>query len=690
LDDMTPLRLPIIALLILSLPVVSSDASAAGTLSAGIAIEEIVVLATRRETTTRDIPAAVSVVGKSAVQDQKLVTDALRDATGVFVQQTTPGQGAAIIRGLRGSAILHLVDGMRLNNAIFRSAPTQYFALVPVGAVDHIETLRGTPTSLYGSDAVGGAVQVVTRVPAFEGPSTQYAGEAYAGWDSAELGRRVGASLDAGNQDLAATASIEYLQTGDRRIGGGERIAPSGYESIAGRLAVSYTPNELSRWYVDLHYLEQPSTPRVDELVPGFGQTEPSSSEFEFEPNRRAFAHLRYDREEGPLDLDWRFDLAWQRVDDDRTTRNFGSTERRLEGNRSDLTGMMVTASRDRERTFWLLGAEVYTDRVSSSRQAVDITTGDVSALLPRFPDGSRLDQAAVFFNTEFRLSDRHALSGGLRFNAVDVELAATPASEAANVDVADLSGDIGWRYDVTEEWQLVANLGAGFRAPNVFDLGTLGARPGNRFNIPNTSLDSESVMQVDAGVRRNGNDWQFEFVAFALDYDDRITSVGTGETTPDGRDIVQSVNAADSRIYGFEAGIDWLLGERFDILANLRYTRGEQSVGNVDEPADRIPPLSGRLSVKYTTGGPLTAVAWVEFADAQDRLSARDIRDVRIDPNGTPGWAAFGARADWRTPSGWSFGLGVDNLLDKRFRYHGSGIDAPGRNLSLSVRRTW
>jgi outer membrane receptor protein involved in Fe transport len=257
-------------------------------------------------------------------------------------------------------------------------------------------------------------------------------------------------------------------------------------------------------------------------------------------------------------------------------------------------------------------------------------------------------------------------------------------------VDVADLSGDLGWRYLVTDEWQLVANLGAGFRAPNVFDLGTLGARPGNRFNIPNTSLASESVVQVDAGVRRNGDDWQFEFVVFALDYDDRITSVSTGDATPDGRDVVQSVNAAESRIYGFEAGFDWLLGEHFDILANLRYTRGEQSVGGVDEPADRIPPLSGRLSVKYATGGPLSAVAWAEFADAQERLSARDVRDVRIDPNGTPGWAVFGARAEWQSLSGWSFGVGVDNLFDKRYRYHGSGLDAPGRNLRLSVRRTW
>ena len=669
---------------------VAAESRAAGVLVAEMAIEEVVVTATRREAVTSELSAAVSVVTVETIEDQKLVTDALRDATGVFVQQTTPGQGAAIVRGLRGSSILHLVDGMRLNNAIFRSAPTQYFALVPITAVDHIEVLRGTPTSLYGSDAVGGAVQVVTRMPRFESDMTRYGGQVYAGWDSAELGQRIGATLDAGNQDFAATASLEYLESGNRRIGGGERIAPSGYESTAARLAFAYTPDDQRRWYLDLHFLEQPSTPRVDELVPGFGQTEPSSSEFFFEPNSRSFAHLRYDHADGAFDLDWRFDLAWQRIDDDRRTRDYESGERRLENNRSDLAGAMLTVSRERERLFWLLGAEIYSDKVSSQRSAVDIDTGASGAVLPRFPDGSTLDQAALFVNAEFRVSDRQALSGGIRFNAVSVDLPQTSVSAAANVDVQDLSGDLGWRFDLDAHWQLVANVGFGFRAPNVFDLGTLGNRPGNRFNIPNTSLESENIFQADAGLRGVGDGWRLEAVMFALDYGDRITSVSTGLTTPSGRDIVQSVNAADSRIHGAEFGLVWQLAEQWELDANLRYTFGEQSFGGPDEPADRIPPLGGRLALNYAGDGALGASAWFAFADRQDRLSERDIRDPRIDPNGTPGWGVIGASGIWRAANGWSLSLQLDNLLDKRYRNHGSGIDAPGRNASITLRRRW
>ena len=270
--------------------------------AADLHIEEVMVTATRRTVSTAELAAAVSVVAFDELRDKKLITDALATIPGVFLQQTTPGQGAAIVRGQRGSAVLHLVDGMRLNNAIFRSAPSQYLALVPAAAVERIEVLRGTPASLYGSDAVGGAVQVVTHVPVVEGRETQVHGDVMAAIDSAESMRLLRGTVDVGNEWAVTSFSAELLNTGNRRVGGGSDVPQSGYESRAGRLAMSITPDERQSWLFDVQYLDQPSTPRVDELVPGFGQTEPSSSEFFFEPNRRLFAHVKYALSDGPVE----------------------------------------------------------------------------------------------------------------------------------------------------------------------------------------------------------------------------------------------------------------------------------------------------------------------------------------------------------------------------------------------------
>ena len=234
-------------------------------------IDEVLVTATRREVSYEQVSAGLTVIDGDDIIEQTLVTDALASSVGVFLQQTTPGQGAAIIRGLKGSSILHLVDGMRLNNAIFRSAPTQYLALVPVTAIERVEVLRGTPTSLYGNDAVGGAVQLVTRMPDFDTEQLETRGEIVASFDTADLQKSLRATVDAGNIDFAASLSAELLSTGNRRTGSGERLGPSGFESRAARLLLSATPGTVRSWFFDMHYAEQPETPRetVAELLTG-------------------------------------------------------------------------------------------------------------------------------------------------------------------------------------------------------------------------------------------------------------------------------------------------------------------------------------------------------------------------------------------------------------------------------------
>jgi outer membrane receptor protein involved in Fe transport len=122
-----------------------------------------------------------------------------------------------------------------------------------------------------------------------------------------------------------------------------------------------------------------------------------------------------------------------------------------------------------------------------------------------------------------------------------------------------------------------------------------------------------------------------------------------------------------------------------------LNYTRGEQQIiGASTEPADRIPPLNGNVVLSYDNGGDYQLEGSLHFASGQERLSARDVRDTRIDPRGTPGWVTVGAKLQKEHAQRWQFSVALENLLDKRYRAHGSGLDAPGRNVSISARYTW
>ena len=657
----------------------------------GVDLDEVIVIASRRPAGSEGLSTALSLIDRESVLRQKLTTDALMSNIGVYLQQTTPGQGAAIIRGLKGSAILHLVDGMPLSNAMFRSAPTPYLALVPTTAVERIEVVRGTPASLYGSQAVGGVIQVVSRVPRFDSPDQQVRRDVMVSFDTAEQQRSVKGLIDFGNQRLAASLSGEYLETGDRRVGGGSRVSPSGYSSKAARLAVSATPTESQSWLLDFHFVEQPKTPRIDELVPGFGQTEPSSSEFFFSPSQRLFAHAQHMSNDALFELDWRIDAAWQRVDDDRTTRNFESTTRRYEANSSDLFALSVSATNETERASWIIGTDIQTDEIKSARTEEDIFTMLSTTVQSRFPSGSRIDQAALFANIDWHASDHHQVSGGIRFTNVNINIPDTPANDTAAIKIQRFSGDLGWVFSFSETWQLVANAGLGFRAPNIADLGTLGERPGNRFNIPNTNLKEEHVGQLDLGMRHHTEDFRFELMIYALRFDDRITSVLTGEVTADGRDIVQSINATESSIHGAEAGLDIDISDSATVHALLNYTWGRETLETEGtQPADRIPPLSGELGLQVDLNAEWTSESWLRVSGDQDRLSDRDIRDVRINPDGTAGWAILGTRVTWMPNADWAVDLVADNLLDERYRVHGSGIDSPGRNFVITIRTTW
>ena len=683
------------SLRILTTAVVLAIASAAPVAKAAAdtaeVIDEIQVTASRRAASTRSVTPGVTVVPEASFADDILITDALEARAGVFLQETTPGQGAAIIRGLKGSQILHLVDGLRLNNAIFRSAPTQYLALIDTASVRSVEVVRGSAGSLYGNDALGGVVQIISRQPDLSGKDFQLKGDINSRLNSADLLKSVQTTVEVGTEDIATLVSASYLTTGTRRTGDGRRIPYTGFTSKAARIAVAAAPTEDERWNADLQFLQQPGTPRVDELVPGFGETEPGSSENEFSPNERAFARVGYRRDNGPWAADWRVDLGWQRVVDDRTTRDFQSDLRETEKNRSDLLGLSINAAKTLAQAQLIFGAEWYHDTVRSSKSDENIVTGARTSLQSRFPDDASVNQRALFTRVQRGVYERSELFAGLRLSDIDIDLPATGLSPAASIGITDVSGEVGWRFSVSNNLDLVANAGRGFRAPNVFDLGTIGNRPGNRFNIPNASLDRERVTQFDVGIKAGGRNWSAELFYFNLRYDDRITSVATGNLTPEGREITQSQNVASSDIGGLETAGTYHFGANVQLDWLVTYTRGEERLGAAGTtPADRIPPTNGRVGLRYDAGTDWSFASFLKFAAEQDRLSARDIRDPRINPDGTPGWVTLGFGATYQPDDQWHLSATAENLLDKTYRSHGSGIDSRGLNLIVGARYFW
>jgi outer membrane receptor protein involved in Fe transport len=443
--------------------------------------------------------------------------------------------------------------------------------------------------------------------------------------------------------------------------------------------------NELT---LSAQYSEQPHTPRYDELTPGYGQTQPTSAVYWFEPQRRDFVQLRW-RGTHPT-------VAWddaearvgqQKIEDGRRNRDFGSSDEDRESNVDTSRGLAFQASKAVGASHHLTyGMDRYEDEVESSRTRTDIVTGATSVRAPRFPDGSTMSQAGAFVADDWSVGERLDVLGGVRWNTSRTRLPASGAFDATTVENEGFTGNLGVACTLTDSVRLVANLGQGFRAPNVFDLGTFGDRPGNRFNVPNRDLEPEFVTTVDAGWKVQSDRLEGELIGYYSRYRDKITSVLTGEVTDSGRLVVQSQNAARLVLYGAEFALHHSVSDAVEWRAQLTWTHGEESFEGDAYPADRIPPLNGRAGITWRPATRWTLDGWLNFADQQDRYSPRDEIDPRIRPDSTPGWSTWNVRAAWEASEHVFTSLQYGNLGDRRYREFGSGLDAAGRGIVLTL----
>ncbi|MEM1081320.1 MAG: TonB-dependent receptor [Pseudomonadota bacterium] len=650
--------------------------------------ERVLPLEPMRVTSSRglaDIVAgshALITINRETLDDQLAtgVVDFFRGQIGVFVQQTTPGQGLPIVRGLKGSEVLHLVDGFRVNNALFRNAPNQYLALIDANAVSSVDLLRGPPGTLYGSDAMGGVVQFVPIDPDQAAPAyLKLRGRSN---DPEAMGHLALASQ---GDAVAARIGLTLQTVGDRTPAAGQTL-PSAYRYEAADASVrwSLTPRQSLR--VLIQYANQPRTSRVDRLVPGFGEDEPQSDQADFAPNRRAFGLVRYAFDQPLTWLDnISVQLGRQVIRDDRESRPFQSDMQTLESNRSTLDGVRIFATSSRSDHVLHVGLDAYRDRVDSSR-----SRGIQGSLMPiqsRFPDGARQSSYDAFIAHQWQWSRSLQWHWGLRYSRVELNVPARALDPSIKIEDSALTGDIGLNWQFSQSASILLKASRGFRAPNVFDVANLGDRPGNRFSIPNPNLQPETVDNLELGLRWRSDEWLAEGFIFDASFNDRITSVLTGAVDDQGRMIVQTQNAARATFQGIESRLQWQPDTDWRLELTANWVRADEQLPDQQrQPVDRIPPLNGQFQVAWQAQANWRLGTRVLAAASQDRLNPRDVQDPRIDPNGTPGWVDFGLFAHFQPSLQWDLRLRLDNLMDRAYREHGSGLDRPGRSIALEL----
>lgn len=641
---------------------------------------EVVITARRQASLHAETPRSITVISPRDLRERpvRTVPEALSGTAGVWLQKTNHGGGSPFVRGLTGQQTLLLVDGIRLNNATFRSGPNQYLNTLDPVSVGRIEVLRGSGSVEYGSDAIGGVVNVQT--PNILAMPEGWHGQAT--WQAASQGMEQSGEVSTSyaKKQTRLWLGTAYRDFGDLVAGQGiGRLAPTGYAqwSYNARLrTVLGKKLRIAALWQDLQQNEVPIFHKIQ--LENFAVNQ-------FDPQRRQFGYVRLQKDNG--DRGWfskpALTLSWQRQTEGRQSRKNGSDKTLSE--RDDTRTVGISAkfeSRPAYRWSVQTGAEIYLDQVGSTREE---QTGAATPVAKRglYPDGASMSSAAVYTLHHFDWN-RWQLQAGLRgsffrLNMTDETLGQVSIQPSALVGNASISRKIGQKT-----W-LYATYNSAFRAPNVDDLGTLGIVD-FRYETPNAALRPERSHTAELGAKYQGNRFSATLAGYYTALTDLIGRVRTRDSIQ-GYAVYRKENIGQAYLRGLEAEAEWRMGRRWTATGHFTYTYGQNVTDR--EPVRRIPSAHGRAVLRWQGGEAFSIRAESVFASWQRRLAKADVDDNRIADTGTPGWAIVNLHSSWEHK--WLIlSAELHNIANEAYRMHGSGVDGTGRSLWLRVGLRW
>lgn len=640
-------------------------------------LSEVVITANRSASRRFTTAEAIEVLKSKAINQNQLrsAPEALSNTPGVFVQKTNHGGGSPFVRGLTGNQTLQMIDGIRLNNATYRFGPNQYFNTLDVLSLESIEVLRGSGSVQYGSDALGGTIQAFSKDVAFN-ESRKWGSSMLTRFFTQKMEQTIRADVNYRSTKAAFRGGISLRNFGN--LMGGDTTgmqSPSSYHEldfdVKGKIRLS-SSSVLTVVYQNVHQEDVDVYHKVE--LENYAVNK-------INPQTRRLAYLRLNQKlDAGVFKTLTIIASLQHTEEGRESRKNGSSALRYENDKVR-TLAFSTDVYTKNRDIWSAnsGIEVYNDMVNSTRTDADLSSGAAVQKRGLYPDGSTMSSIAAFTLHTFGLP-KWIFTTGARFNTFVIHVEDETLGKTT-LNPSALVGNASIMRKLTSTSNVFVSANTGFRAPNIDDLGTLGIVD-FRYETPNYDLKPEKSFQYQLGYKYQGKKLKGEIYLYRNELYNLIVRNKVEGDSLDGYPVYQKGNVERAYIQGVETSFDYMLSPSLSFSGNLTYTYGQNLTKN--EPVRRIPPLFGRVVFEYRHSNLWANMEWLAAAK-QDRLAQGDKDDNRIPKGGTPGWNIFNINTGytWRFIS---FDLRLQNLLNKDYRYHGSGVNGYGRSASLSL----
>ena len=621
-------------------------------------LDEVVLSVFKGQAKTKRVAEQVAVITSKEIQQlsPQTTADLLASVPGIKVQKSQMGGGSPVIRGMESNRVLLVVDGVRMNNAIYRKGHLQNAITVSPNQLDRTEIVFGPSSVIYGSDALGGVIHYYTKIPKLS-EKLKVCTSLFNRFSSVNNEITTNASVEISTKKWGSFTSVSFSDFGDLKMGKNRshgfddwgkvfEYSENTNDYFAATANVNSDPNVqrntgynqtdlLQKFFIPLsektdlklnfQYSTSSDIPRFDRLDEQSGGTL-KFAEWYYGPQERILISPQLDINPGKGWIDQgTFTLAYQNIQESRIQRRFGSLDRSYREENVDIFSINgdfsapLTKSENRSISY---GFEFSHNDVSSNSfgRTLDVSGNQINGfsneflVQSRYPDGgSSYMSSAAYVGYRQDLNSKSTLNTGVRFTRthleatwIDQTFIMLPETAVA-LDNSAFTATLGYVYKPNKNWQINSVISSGFRSPNIDDVGRVREKAGD-VTVPNIHVNPEFAYSAEIGIQKYFNDRKFR-IGFNTYYTlldhyiirDQFTMNGNSQVLFDGElgNVVANQNRGTAYIFGYTANYQGKLSDKITTSGFVTYTKGRTY--DTDEPLSSIPPLFGQFDVNYT-----------------------------------------------------------------------------------------
>jgi len=632
-------------------------------------LDEIVLSASKGNEKRSRIAEQIDIVSEMDIKrlSPQTSADLLAGLPGIRVQKSQFAGGSPVIRGMEANRILLVVDGVRMNNAIYRTGHLQNSISVSPNILERTEVIFGPSSVVYGSDALGGVIHYYTKSPKIS-MNNEINSSLFSRYSTANNEITGEGNLELRHKKWASFTSISYSNFGDLRMGDNRNHGFDTWGKVyeySNNTNTYYNPNAIqnqnpniqkntnfyqadilqkfvvpfsdnTEFNLNFQYSTSSNNPRFDNLTEYSG-SKLKFAEWYYGPQKRLLIspQLKINPDKKLLESG-SITLAYQNIKESRVQRKFSSLDGYYRDENVDVFSLngdfFVPLTKDETRIF-SYGAELTYNNVDSEARGKTLEVynntvigfTDEFTIQSRYPEGgSTYTSAAAYINYRQDISKKSTLNTGVRFVSthltskwIDTMFITLPDMDIS-LNNSAVTATVGYIFKPTVDWQLNCIISSGFRSPNIDDIGKIREQNGE-VTVPNIYLKPEYAYNFETTILKYFNNKQFQAglnVYYTLLHNyitrDYFELNGSPTIIYDGDEALTmaNVNKDNAFIAGGTFSFKGNLTPNWLTDGSITYTQGEAY--DTKDHLSSIPPLFGTLGTGYQKNRFQAGIKWL------------------------------------------------------------------------------